>query len=1769
MGVNAGGGQVGSSAGGTSSRLRGVIHADEVGGVQARGMRSTAAAGTSQGDVGGRRSGLMPMAASQVTAGGIAPSYGYYKFTPDRISVTPPLVGRPDILTWKEAIEPQLEMAGLISFARGTVETPDDPDLRAEFRAVQLLTFTVISRCCTPGVQIALKWCREYLDAGHQAWHFIESTYQVTDDLFIAQLEGQLTHLRMGDEETATDYCNRARRILATIRMAGAEYSTASYITHVMQGLPSSYNLLKRLSMAPSTRATLNEDTLTSYILQDEAMQEAERSQELLAQVNYVAPVKQGGRPGQRGQSGGGGSSGWKSAKEVDKKKSTKDSGRPWEIWQSSSTSWRKGEAAQGEAVDHVDHGEGRRLLCGGKARDDKTASCSLVGVVEPTVSLAPEAGEDFQAVAAAVQANPAVVLLDSGCSHHLMGTKDAFVDLEPSGDVKHVRGFNGALQDVQGRGTVALQGEAGKQVLIPDVLYVPGVHANLLSSGQLKEHGVKLKEDGDGMLLVSATGEVLGRATYSGRILCTDLRPCSTRPTSTTPEVVALRAIVSKAKSTPDRMHARLAHVGMDTIRSSAKNEVAIGLDLKSATGADSPCVSCVSGKLARHTFPDQGSDAADLLAVVHIDLCGPFRVAAKDGSLYFLLLKDRKTRFVWVRPVAKKSDVLLEFQKWLVLVERRTKKSMLMLRSDRGGEFLGKQFTDFVDGKGIVHDLTCPYTPQQNGMAEREMRTVVESVRTMLLHMGMQHHWWHLALRQAVWIRNCLERSATPGTTLYQLLTGTKPDLSLARVWGCMAQFLVPEQQRGGKLKPKAKWGLHLGVSEASKGWELLDIAANRVVTTSDVVFYEDMSLEEWKSAHGPVSGRTLMATPTDTSTATLPLLAEVGEPAEDDAEVVHPSSPSPAPPLVADLRGLTPPSASGDEGSSGTSPVAPTKGIAGGRRDEQQVDEQQVDMGVQPTWIGEEQVEEVQPAARSTKEQSATWQSVGELTAGEKSVGTPTEVQQDDEDGSEDEGEQLGDEELVDQEVVDQSTDRDVAGVPPEPRMSGRLRRPPDFFVPAAFTTVYDVEDDDDLLYDDADEDEEFPELDPDMLADPEHRWDISTMSVKEALASWKGPAVKAAMEEEIRSLIAMGTWELVERPDDKTASCSLVGVVEPTVSLAPEAGEDFQAVAAAVQANPAVVLLDSGCSHHLMGTKDAFVDLEPSGDVKHVRGFNGALQDVQGRGTVALQGEAGKQVLIPDVLYVPGVHANLLSSGQLKEHGVKLKEDGDGMLLVSATGEVLGRATYSGRILCTDLRPCSTRPTSTTPEVVALRAIVSKAKSTPDRMHARLAHVGMDTIRSSAKNEVAIGLDLKSATGADSPCVSCVSGKLARHTFPDQGSDAADLLAVVHIDLCGPFRVAAKDGSLYFLLLKDRKTRFVWVRPVAKKSDVLLEFQKWLVLVERQTKKSVLMLRSDRGGEFLGKQFTDFVDGKGIVHDLTCPYTPQQNGMAEREMRTVVESVRTMLLHMGMQHHWWHLALRQAVWIRNCLERSATPGTTPYQLLTGTKPDLSLARVWGCMAQFLVPEQQRGGKLKPKAKWGLHLGVSEASKGWELLDIAANRVVTTSDVVFYEDMSLEEWKSAHGPVSGRTLMATPTDTSTATLPLLAEVGEPAEDDAEVVHPSSPSPAPPLVADLRGLTPPSASGDEGSSGTSPVAPTKGIAGGQRDEQQVDEQQVDMGVQSTDMDRGGAGRGGAASSAVDQGAVGDLAVGRGADRRGEVGRDADRSAAGRRGRQ
>ncbi|CAI7790241.1 unnamed protein product [Closterium sp. NIES-54] len=191
----------------------------------------------------------------------------------------------------------QLEITQLKKFVDGSVVPPPDDDYEriSPFHSAQLLTFMVISRCCSPVVQVALKPCRMREDAGFQAWQFIMKTYKATNDLYLGQLEQRLTNLEMGEHESATSYCNRAQQILADLRMAGVEYAMPSYITHVIKGLPKRYNLLRRMVKLPGVRKELDEDSLSSYIIEEEfALESEKRKEQLLPHANFVAPSQKG-----------------------------------------------------------------------------------------------------------------------------------------------------------------------------------------------------------------------------------------------------------------------------------------------------------------------------------------------------------------------------------------------------------------------------------------------------------------------------------------------------------------------------------------------------------------------------------------------------------------------------------------------------------------------------------------------------------------------------------------------------------------------------------------------------------------------------------------------------------------------------------------------------------------------------------------------------------------------------------------------------------------------------------------------------------------------------------------------------------------------------------------------------------------------------------------------------------------------------------------------------------------------------------------------------------------------------------------------------------------------------------------------------------------------------------------------------------------------------------------------------------------------------------
>jgi hypothetical protein len=152
-----------------------------------------------------------------------------------------------------------------------------------------------------------------------------------------------------------------------------------------------------------------------------------------------------------------------------------------------------------------------------------------------------------------------------------------------------------------------------------------------------------------------------------------------------------------------------------------------------------------------------------------------------------------------------------------------------------------------------------------------------------------------------------------------------------------------------------------------------------------------------------------------------------------------------------------------------------------------------------------------------------------------------------------------------------------------------------------------------------------------------------------------------------------------------------------------------------------------------------------------------------------------------------------------------------------------------------------------------------------------------------------------------------------------------------------------------------------------------------------------------LRTDNGGEYLSTEFQNYLKAKGIKHELTVPYSPQQNGVAERMNRTLVESARSMIAQARLPKMYWTEAISTAVYVRNRMPTTAIKGnTTPYERWYERKPNVSHLRVFGCMAFAHVPDSKRQ-KLDKKAERLRFVGYCRTSKGYRLFDEIKRKMV----------------------------------------------------------------------------------------------------------------------------------------------------------------------------
>uniref|UniRef100_A0A0A1X768 Retrovirus-related Pol polyprotein from transposon TNT 1-94 n=1 Tax=Zeugodacus cucurbitae TaxID=28588 RepID=A0A0A1X768_ZEUCU len=409
------------------------------------------------------------------------------------------------------------------------------------------------------------------------------------------------------------------------------------------------------------------------------------------------------------------------------------------------------------------------------------------------------------------------------------------------------------------------------------------------------------------------------------------------------------------------------------------------------------------------------------------------------------------------------------------------------------------------------------------------------------------------------------------------------------------------------------------------------------------------------------------------------------------------------------------------------------------------------------------------------------------------------------------------------------------------------------------------------------------------------------------------------------------------------------------------------------------------VDSGATTHMCCDKNMFISFIKKQEKIMLAADNFTYS--QGVGTVKIR-TTECALELRDVLFVPSLKMNFYSVSKAMKyrHTVLFKDFC--VEIKNTKGSTLLRAQLQDKLF-----------------------IFYAQMNVPENMlhnmmwHNRYGHINFESLKQIVDNNLVRGLnkiDINSKTNCDT----CNKSKICAVPFPKKCErETKQILELVHTDVCGPINVKSVGGARYFLTFIDDFSRMIFIYSIKEKSEVFEKFKTFKNMVENQTQKTIKKLRSDNGTEYTNNKFSEFLKECGIKRQLTVPYTPQQNGVAERVNRTIVEMARSLLVHANLKEELWGEAVHTAVYIRNRAPTKLLKHTTPYEVWYNKKPSVKHLRVFGARA-FSLDKTHRG-KFSAKGKEYVFVGYSEISKAYRLYDRETRQVIIRRDVKFIEN------------------------------------------------------------------------------------------------------------------------------------------------------------------
>ena len=395
-----------------------------------------------------------------------------------------------------------------------------------------------------------------------------------------------------------------------------------------------------------------------------------------------------------------------------------------------------------------------------------------------------------------------------------------------------------------------------------------------------------------------------------------------------------------------------------------------------------------------------------------------------------------------------------------------------------------------------------------------------------------------------------------------------------------------------------------------------------------------------------------------------------------------------------------------------------------------------------------------------------------------------------------------------------------------------------------------------------------------------------------------------------------------------------------------------------------------IIDSGASHHMTFTKDNLTNLKTLPYPFLITLPNGYKVKVTEIGDVCLN----STLILYEVLYIPSFKFNLISvyclANQLK--GVVSFNNGSCLLQGPSLKSplALGKAKNGLYFFCPKCHilsandgftshqrcqsvsllnyckrsslPCVKLSHTINKEACSIdhfsssAANLSVSKDNEFLWHARLGHVPFVRMKNMST------IPLKFSNKQSFTCTICPMARQTRMPFLESVTATSSIFELLHVDLWGPYNVQTHDGYHYFLTMVDDYSRTTWTQLFRCKSNALHTIKAFISLIENQFQTRLKTIRSDNGLEFSSTEATCFFQEKGIIHQKSCPYTPQQNGVVERKHKYLLETARALLFQSKIPMRHLGECVLTATYLINRLPTKLLQGKSPYELLYQKKP-----------------------------------------------------------------------------------------------------------------------------------------------------------------------------------------------------------------------------------